>query len=173
VMRYGGITGVMQENAEVYPWFDGGFTWCQRGGYYGDDQIDCRDIIGEYIPQPLPLPFTLKVGGRYETTKADGSPGPVIFDLESRLPTDPPIVAARLHRMFRYIVLTGGEIVCADNSADCAWNGYRIVREYVEPKPPTPIERLEKWAVKLELGGAAYSSELTAIIADLKAEQKP
>lgn len=175
VMRYGGITGVMQPymSGTDYVWFDGYSTFTNGGLFRLDMPDHSCGLVAEYTP-PSPLGFELKSGEKYETVKPDGTPGPIIFDLEPRLVTDPPIVAARLQRMFRYIVLVGGEIVCADNSTDCAWNGCRIVRPYI-PKP-TAIERLEILVRRFREIRPITASELDsvdAIIADLKASVKP
>jgi hypothetical protein len=169
VMRYGGITGVITKNGSGFT--DTMFRWFNDGRYYSDRE-NGRDLIAEYIPQPEPLPFVLKAGGKYETVRPDGSAGPVVTLVDHTL-------KHQLHESYLkkfpfslyidckiYFAMCDGLIL--SNKADAEWSGCRIVRE--QPKPPTPIERLEAW--RTEWVGKTYSmkdADLLAIIADLKA----
>jgi len=173
VMRYGGITAPIERNGierGLQYWIDGLETWGPDGKYHSGIE-DRRDLIAEYS-QPEPLPFVLKAGGRYETVKPDGSAGPVVTLVDHTL-------KHQLHESYLkkfpfslyidckiYFAMCDGLIL--SNKADAEWSGCRIVRE--QPKPPTPIERLEAW--RTEWVGKTYSmkdADLLAIIADLKA----
>jgi hypothetical protein len=168
VMRYGGITGVMRKNigAIAYRMTDGELSWTEEGQYHGNDPLHGRDIIAEYIPQQEPLPFVLKAGGKYETVKPDGSPGPVVEPRDNQYSA-----GVRTHFPMHAETPCGYACVSVNGELFHATNGcllYRIVREHVPQL--TPIERLEKqaaWQVD-----APKFAELSAIIADLKAAVK-
>jgi hypothetical protein len=169
VMRYGGITGVITKCGSGFT--DGMFQWFNDGRYYSDRE-NGRDLIAEYIPQPESLPFVLKAGDKYETVRPDGSAGPVVTLVDHTL-------KHQLHESYLkkfpfslyidckiYFAMCDGLIL--SNKTDAEWSGCRIVRE--QPKPPTPIERLEAW--RTEWVGKTYSmkdADLLVIIADLKA----
>lgn len=67
--------------------------------------------------------------------------------------------------LFGLAVNTAGEVYRVTSSTPFA----RITGEFIEPKPPTPIERLERWHAGY-MKNNGYAETLESIIADLKAE---
>lgn len=144
------------------PYNDAKFKWqlgayyTDAGGYYSDNrdsphnlvcEVECRDV----------LPFPLEAGAKYNTTKPDGTPGPVVKLAESSWRK-----MFKIHYPFLVCedegksVNTLGEVFRSDFSEAV----YHITSPYVAPKPPTIAERLEKWRTK---GG-----DLDAIIAAIR-----
>jgi hypothetical protein len=161
-MRYGGITAPVTKDGSGFT--DGMFSWFSDGRYYSDRE-NGRDLIREYIPQPEPLPFVLKAGGKYETVKPGGSAGPVV-----------ELVANRFAKAIApfYCLTAAAEWWVSVAGLVCRYSGgdqLRIVREHV---PLTPIERLE-----MAVGSLASHDvtdcvrQIRGVIADLKATVKP
>lgn len=117
-------------------------------------------FVSDTPPQVCP---ELKAGGRYETVKPDGTPGPVVelhqtsFSVEGI--RDYFCFSSAIKNDTLYITAGG---LCVGNCEP--GNRYQITREYVEPKPPSLAERLEKWR-----NDASKSyAEIGSIISDVR-----
>jgi hypothetical protein len=164
VMRYGGITGVMRRHDGCRDkWSDGYLNWNVRGSYF-DTREDPWDLIAEYNPHDAPC--ELRAGGKYVLDNGD------VVKLD-----DSGFTVPCVHRFlplscdgmkYGYVTCDGEVLGYHDKPEAVA----RITAEYIEPKPPTPIERLEK-AIQL-FANPRTDDEAFAlvrgVIADLKAE---
>lgn len=163
VMRYGGITGVMRENPGCfYDFTDGEFSFRSDGAFSASSPNHNRDLIAEYNPHAPPC--ELRAGGKYETVNPDGTPGPVVETYE-RLSGDQFSPYLNIGVKSEHAVLPCGLII--GKFAGYHLHGYRITREYIEPKPPTPLERLKAWREEYRVT-LAPGHTLDAIIADLE-----
>jgi hypothetical protein len=176
VMCYGGITAPIKRDGKgVNFWGDGVLTWCEDGKWC-EGVDDNWDIIAEYIPQPEPLPCTLRAGGKYDTVTPSGEAGPIVELAASSYG----------HRNIApYIAgINPGELwLCTPDGVLHQYNTdktLRIVREHVPQ--PTPIERLETLVGRMKetptpLGIVVlqkeFIAEIDAALADLKATVKP
>jgi hypothetical protein len=166
--RDGQVTGpVILRSGETYRHVTGGYSYTPNGEY-NVGATDDRDLIAEVTVTDV-LPFELKAGGKYCTVKPDGSEGPVVTLRR------PSYSAESLYRAVPFtanyegkshFVKSCGEVFSYDGTE------FHITAPYVEPKPPTIAERLEKWGN--QLWSESVAEELHAIIADLKdKESKP
>jgi hypothetical protein len=157
------------ERSDTFP----KFPICVGGRHFnefGEHVCDDVDIVSEVLITPV-LPFELKAGGKYDTQKPDGSPGPVVELVDG---------VDRFKRLYPFQVCFNDWLhsVALDglietSRPDCL-SGYRIVSEHVEPPKPTAIERLE--SLERDFSQLCSDSQhyaiyrqLAPIIADLKA----
>lgn len=144
-------------------------------GFYFD--TDGKHATGNYeitseVTITPALGFELKAGERYETVKPDGTEGPVVTlkskSYERSFMWSRIIPFGVRDRDDYYAVTPGGELVNSQRPLD----GTRIVRPYVEPKPPGPAERftaIRDKIVSFHCYRTDLIAELDAAIADLKA----
>jgi hypothetical protein len=153
------------------------YPWIVAGRFYTDDgAYDCYtpghhyDLIAEVTVTDV-LPFELKAGGKYETVKPDGTVGPVV-ELLTGIFSCPGVrgfIPFQCGRN-RDLLITRDGFVFGNYMAGTE---YRITAPYVAP-PPTIAERLEAWMkgyVERVCNHHEWSSELAAIVADLKAKE--
>lgn len=172
--RDGLIDGPMErvQGEHSYPWRSpAGFAFTDDGRYdvrvsWSSDDLVAEVFITDTPPQVCP---ELKAGGKYETVKLDGTPGPVIT-LGTSSFTVPGIgdyfcYSASINGDALYITAEG---LCVGNSEPN--NRYRITREYVEPKPPSLAERLESLKQRTIGGGdiPELHSEFASLVADVR-----
>lgn len=177
VMRYGGITGVIKPyvSGTAYVWFDGYNTFTSTGKFRTDFPEHSLDLVAEYT-QPEPLTFELKSGERYETVKPSGEAGPVVT-LERYNASNDAVQFLmpfffKFGKEYSYGVSRDGRCIRFYSVTD----QLRIVRPYVEPKPPTNAEQLESALVLLGTMSRKTEDEamtlIRGVIADLKAGAK-
>jgi hypothetical protein len=151
-----------------YPWVVGGRFYTDDGAYDQFSPLHSYSLIAEVTVTDVLL-FELKAGEKYETAKPDGSAGPVV-ELKLAKWTNKGM---RQHLPFTfdcgYYCDVRGE---AFNDFDPD-SFLRITAPYIAP-PPTIAERLEAWMkgyVERVCNHHEWSSELAAIVADLKAKE--
>lgn len=160
--RNGFVHGPLKPDS-IHTWVAGGRSWDAQGKWHRDgSHLDLiREVfITDKPPQVCP---ELKAGGRYETVKPDGTPGPVVelhqpsFSVEGI--RDYFCFSSAIKNDTLYITAGG---LCVGNCEP--GNRYQITREYVEPKPPSLAERLENWR-----NDASKSyAEIDSIISDVR-----
>jgi hypothetical protein len=139
-----------------------GTTWHGNGRHC---EKECpSDLIAEVTVTPA-LPCELRAGGKYTTQKPDGTAGPLVELTEE---------TNRYRRLFPFAAVHGDMFHAVGVDGVLSTNagvldGYRITGEYVEPKPPTPLERLTALREAYR-GLPIFAEEMDAIIADIKAE---
>jgi len=164
VMRYGGITGVITKNGSGFT--DTMFRWFNDGRYYADRE-NGRDLIAEHIPQPEPLPFVLKAGGKYELDNGEVIELYVTQWTAKGLRAHFPL---QFHGRGIFYVTADG--VCVHDGTE---EVRRIVREHVPQL--TNAEKLESALVLIGTMSRKTEDEamslIRGVIADLKAAVKP
>jgi hypothetical protein len=155
------------------------YQWNVSGNYYTDDgryqacgPDSPYDLIAEIEVRDV-LPFELKVGEKYCTTKPDGSDGPVVTLARTSYAYE------YLREVFPFSHGSPSEVVfdrygCgfqldARLTPD-SYRCYRITAPYIEPKPPTIAERLER-AIEL-LANPRQDDSAFALIRGCVAELK-
>ena len=156
MMRYGGISGPLrlQHNG---CWTDDEHRWFDNGSY-NSFKAGSLDLISEYNPHAAPC--ELRSGGKYVLDNGK------VVTLRESIDYYPTVMPFRTVENAAAGITASGEMHFRYESDGAV---ARITGEFIEPKPPTPIERLERWHAGY-MKNTGYAETLEAIIADLKAE---
>lgn len=131
-------------------------------------------VIREVQILPV-LGFELRAGEKYDTQDERGLCGPVVTVADYE-----PFSCGRWRKRFpfcvcdergqRYAVAPDGEIL-SRLEFNAPYCGLRIIAPHVEPKPPTPLERLESIYEQFKKHSVSQAiDEFGAALAALKAE---
>lgn len=142
--RDGLLVGPMIANGDLfYPAHTRYWNYDSRG-VYKQSNVGGANIIAEVIVTEA-LPFELRAGGKYNTTKPDGSAGPVVTLSKNTF-------GHRVISPFQWSDGHGGLYLVLPDGLMRRYelgDELRITSEYIDP-PPTPIERLESALKEIE-----------------------